>query len=128
MINKKKMLPNSKSACGRLVAGNFFLLIVLAAMGFYQFRQKVAKDNLALIILAGNKPTLFESYGRYIDTVIYSGIVIIFGFLYKKLAAHNTFMENHRYITQYDNSLITKLFQFNFFNFYMPMILVAFYE
>lgn len=64
----------------------------------------------------------------YLYTFLYSIIVIIFGNLYKILAAQNTEMDNYRYQRDYDNVLISRLFQFNFFNFYGPMLLVAFYR
>lgn len=54
--------------------------------------------------------------------------MIVFGQLYKKLAIRQTTKENHRYQKAYDDALITRLFQFNFFNFYMPMLIVAFYS
>ena len=51
--------------------------------------------------------------------------MIIFGNLYKILAIIKTNEENHRYQKTYDDSLITKLFIVNFFNYYMPLLFIA---
>ena len=59
-------------------------------------------------------------------TTIYSIVVILFGNFYKILAARRTDEENHRYQKQHTDELIRRLFQFNFINFYFPMLWVAF--
>lgn len=64
----------------------------------------------------------------YAVTTVYSIIVVLFGMAYKKLARHQTERENYRYQTDFDNALINRLFVFNFLNFYVPMLLVAFYR
>ena len=61
-----------------------------------------------------------------IYTFVYSVVVIIFGTLYKKIAEKQTDAENHRYQRNYDDAYIQRLFLFNGFNFYLPLILVAF--
>ena len=104
-----------------------FLSIVLVSMFGYQFIMKDLKgefnDDGKLIV----PPTLHEKVMGYGVTAGYSGIVIVFGTLYKKLATIQTQNENYQFQKQYDDALINRLFQFNFFNFYMPMLLVAFY-
>ena len=53
-------------------------------------------------------------------------VVIIFGTLYKNFANLQTDDENHRYQKNHDDALIFRLFLFNFFNFYLPLLFVAF--
>ena len=60
-------------------------------------------------------------------TAIYSGIIIIFGTMYKKLILHKTEKTNHQYQKSWDDQYIIKLFTVNFINFYFPLLLVAFY-
>lgn len=59
-------------------------------------------------------------------TSAYSAIVIALGISYKMLAAKQTEEENHRYWKQHTDKLINRLFLFNFFNFYFPMLWVGF--
>jgi hypothetical protein len=72
------------------------------------------------------KPTLEDKIKGYGLTGGYVCVVIVFGFMYKKLAAYQTIKENWRYQKQYEDALINRLFIFNCINFYMPMLLVAF--
>ena len=53
-------------------------------------------------------------------------LIINFGNTYKSLATTITYNENHQYQKNYDDSFIVKVFLFNFFNFYFPMISIAF--
>ena len=48
------------------------------------------------------------------------------GATYKGLATTITYNENHQYQKNYDDSFIVKVFLFNFFNFYTPMISIAY--
>ena len=52
--------------------------------------------------------------------------ILFFGTAYKFLAVKQTEAENWRYQKQYTNKLIDRLFQFNLFNFYFPMMYVGF--
>ena len=62
----------------------------------------------------------------FVYTTVYSIIVILFGTLYKDLAYKYTEDENYRYQKQHSDAIIKRLFRFNFFNFYFPMLWVAF--
>lgn len=53
-------------------------------------------------------------------------LIIQFGESYMKLAKKITYNENHQYQKNYDDSFIVKVFLFNFFNYYTPMISIAF--
>ena len=57
-----------------------------------------------------------------IVNIVFSIGILFFGWLYKIFAVMQTDDENWRYQTQYDNKLINRLFRFNLFNFYFPMI------
>ena len=58
--------------------------------------------------------------------VVYAVAIIVFGVVYKSLALKQTNAENWRYEKQHSDELINRLFKFNIFNFYLPMIIVAF--
>lgn len=95
----------------------------MAAQVYYQLMieglQKIDKNGNPV----SNKQLKDIAY-----TAIYATLVVIFGQIYKAMARKQTYMENYRYQKDFDDKLIARLFQFNFFNFYMPMILVAFYR
>ena len=61
-------------------------------------------------------------------TFFYQMVIIKMGATYKGLAATITYNENHQYQKNYDDSFIVKVFLFNFFNFYTPMISIAFFK
>ena len=57
--------------------------------------------------------------------MIYSVVLLGIGTLYKTLAVKQTEAENWRYQKQYTNKLVDRLFRFNLFNFYFPMLYVG---
>ena len=98
---------------GYYVLSKIFLLIVLFSMVFYNVAP--FKNDLGMLSKNG-------------FTAVYSCVVILFGLLYKSLAKKITKIENHRYHKNYDDSLINRLFMFNFFNYYMPVFFASFYK
>jgi len=52
--------------------------------------------------------------------------IMVLDALYKKFAVYMTNFENHRTDTQYEDSIILKLFVFGFFNSYCPSIYIAY--
>ena len=72
------------------------------------------------------KATLEMKIEGYIETVIYSILIVLFELAYKRIALIATELENYQYQTQFDDTLITRLFRFNFFNFYLPLFIAAF--
>jgi hypothetical protein len=60
-----------------------------------------------------------------LNKVIYSIGIIIIGKLYRSQSSKITDLKNFQFTTNYEDSLISRLFSFNFFNFYLPMFLVA---
>jgi len=95
-----------------------FLIIVLISMFIYQ----ALKETISLEAASNMKK--IKSYGL---TAVYSGIIIVFGTLYKKLILYKVEKTNHQYQKSWDDMYIIKLFTVNFINFYFPLLLVAFY-
>jgi hypothetical protein len=62
----------------------------------------------------------------YLNSFAYSFVLICLNQLNGTLSQRINDAENHRFQSVYENSMITKLFSINFFNFYFPMFLVAF--
>jgi hypothetical protein len=62
----------------------------------------------------------------YLNSFAYSFLLICLNQLNGTLSQRINDAENHRFQSVYENSMITKLFSINFFNFYFPMFLVAF--
>ena len=52
----------------------------------------------------------------------------MFGEFYEKVARRLTSWENHRTHNEFENSLITKRFVFEFLDAYMPLFYIAFYQ
>lgn len=71
------------------------------------------------------EPTMNEILTGHLITLIYSGLVIGLGYVYKLRAIQRTEDENHRYWKNFDDALINRLFIFNSLNFYFPMIFIA---
>lgn len=61
-------------------------------------------------------------------TFFYQMLITEFANTYMKLAKKITYNENHQYQKNYDDSFIVKIFLFNFFNYYTPMISIAFID
>jgi hypothetical protein len=79
----------------------------------------------------GNVTRLAGPYDWFIVqgmTFFYQMVIIKMGATYKGLATTITYNENHQYQKNYDDSFIVKVFLFNFFNFYTPMISIAFFQ
>lgn len=82
---------------------------------------------------------VYYGYYRYIHThtgsaaslisaVIYSIIIIVLGVVYKKVAILLVNWENHRLQQDWEDSLITKAFAFQFVNSYIALFAFAFAE
>lgn len=72
------------------------------------------------------KATFEDKMNGYIENIIYSILIVLFELAYKRIALIVTEMDNYQYQTQHDDKLITRLFTFNFFNFYLPLFIAAF--
>jgi len=87
-----------------------------------RFRDQTDPATGAII----KKATFEDKVNGYIENVIYSILIVLFELAYKRIALMVTELENYQYQTQYDDTLITRLFIFNFFNFYLPLFIAAF--
>ena len=59
-------------------------------------------------------------------SILYSALLVGLNLTNGTLSKSLNDMENHKYESDYENSLIQRLFMMGFFNFYFPMFLVAF--
>ena len=60
------------------------------------------------------------------SSVINAIIIIILGVLYRAMAKVLASWENHQYEDDYENSLVTKNFSFQFVNAYIALFSIAF--
>lgn len=92
----------------------------------YQYISSFFKNKFdanGLIIL---KAGPYDYYIGQAITFVYQLMIINLGAVYRDLSTKITYDENHQYQKNYDDSFIVKVFLFNFFNFYFPMISIAF--
>ena len=104
--------------------------LVIASMSVYNWlihHTRIPKDEKGNEIgnLSDEEKISLKNQGIVINT-IYSIAILVFGTLYNIIALQETEAENWRYQIQYNNRLVDKLFRFNLFNFYFPMIFVGF--
>lgn len=65
---------------------------------------------------------------RYLPGIINSLLIIIFGYLYKWLSQRLVDNENHRYVSSHENSLINKIYMFQFVNTYISNFVAIAYN
>ena len=65
---------------------------------------------------------------RYLPGIINSVLIIIFGYLYKWLSQRLVDNENHRYVSSHENSLINKIYMFQFVNTYISNFVAIAYN
>mmetsp|Transcript_29737 Transcript_29737/g.21500 ORF Transcript_29737/g.21500 Transcript_29737/m.21500 type:complete len:115 (+) Transcript_29737:2177-2521(+) len=63
----------------------------------------------------------------YLPATISAGIIIAFEVIYFWIALKQVGLENHKYVSQYENSLILKVFSFYFVNANCSNFIYAFY-
>ena len=74
------------------------------------------------------KATPLDFFLTQAVTFFYQMLITEFANTYMKLSKKITYNENHQYQKNYDDSFIVKMFLFNFFNYYTPMISIAFID
>ena len=67
-------------------------------------------------------------YWKYIPGVINSILIILFGKIYKKVTKKIVVSENHRYESSFENSMINKIYMFNFINTYIGNFVAIVYN
>jgi hypothetical protein len=72
---------------------------------------------------------------KYTDTpnsvgssVVNAIVIIVLGMIYRLVARILTKWENHKYYSDFENSLVTKNFAFQFVNAYIALFSTAFYK
>ena len=65
---------------------------------------------------------------RYLPGIINSLLIILFGFWYKRLSQKLVDNENHRYVSSHENSLINKIYMFQFVNTYISNFVAIIYN
>lgn len=71
-------------------------------------------------------PNIPETFASLIPTILNSIAIIILNFIYEnKVVVQLTELENHRTITEMEDSLILKLFYFSFVNFSNSLVIIA---
>ena len=105
------------------------LFAIIATMAIYQVliaNTRIPKDEDGNEIGNLTQEEKDDKKNRgVIVNVIYSVVLLVIGTLYKTLAVKQTEAENWRYQKQYTNKLVDRLFRFNLFNFYFPMLYVG---
>ena len=70
--------------------------------------------------------TAVGTYSSFLASLINSFLITVFNFLYSNVSTKLTDFENHRTDTLYEDSMITKLFMFQFVNSYCSFFYLAF--
>ena len=75
-----------------------------------------------------DRPKKVPIYWKYIPAVINTILIIIFGRIYKWLSNKLVVAENHRYESDFENSIANKTYMFNFVNTYISNFVVICYN
>lgn len=100
--------------------------LVIFAVGLYIYLLSFTKGVYNADGTVVEEQKFYQQVEAGLITFVYSVIVIALGYLYQYLAINQTEAENYRYQKQYIDNLINRLFKFNIFNYYLPLIIVAF--
>jgi len=65
---------------------------------------------------------------KYLPGVINSCLIILFGQIYIRLSRWLVFSENHRYVSSFENSMINKIYMFQFVNTYISNFVAVLYN
>ncbi|CAM9560241.1 unnamed protein product, partial [Laminaria digitata] len=107
----------SKARRAMAVIVSMILIVVSCIAAVYAFRW---------YLVYGTSGSWGKTWGGIITSIINSVQIQILNALYKTVAVALTDFENHRTSTQYEDSLVTKLFCFTFCNSYGGFIYLAF--
>ena len=94
----------------------FMLLVVVLA------------SVVALIIFKIFMAKVSPTYGAGIVGLLQGIVIVILDYLWKGVAKYLTEIENHRYIEDYQKSIIRKTFLFSFINSYISIAYIAFFK
>ena len=65
---------------------------------------------------------------RYLPGIINAILIIIFGQIYTRLSKRLVDNENHRYVSSHENSMINKIYMFQFVNTYISNFVAIIYN
>lgn len=94
--------------------GTLILLIIGATASIYIIRAEMDRNDEV------------RSNSATIASILNAVQIQIFNYIYGNLATRLTDMENHRTNTQYEDSMIAKVFLFQFVNSYASFAFIAF--
>jgi len=97
-----------------IVIGIFILLVIGVVAGIYQLR-----------LVLQTKPGVGVA-ASFIASILNAIQITVLNLVYQSLAKVLTDLENHRTDTNYEDSMITKLFMFQFVNSYASFFYIAF--
>ncbi len=83
---------------------------------------------VALIFFKGLMDRISPTYGVAIVGLLQGVVIVILDLLWKGVAKFLTEIENHRYIEEYQKSIIRKTFLFSFINSYISIAYIAFFK
>ncbi|CAM9118497.1 unnamed protein product [Ectocarpus sp. 13 AM-2016] len=120
-----------KSRRATAVIVSMVTIVVGCIAAVYAFRQGVGEKetrNTAnkWYLVYGTSGDWGETWGGIVTSVINSIQIQVLNAVYKKVAVALTDFENHRTSTEYEDSLVSKLFCFTFCNSYGGFIYLAF--
>jgi hypothetical protein len=98
----------------QVVIGSFISMVIGVVAGIYVFRFYLQKQNDT------------SEYASTIASVLNTIQIMVFNAIYQLVATKLTDLENHRTDTAYEDSLIVKLFIFQFINSYASFFFLAF--
>lgn len=98
-----------------LIVGVFVLSVIMSVQGTFYFRKK-------LIMTKGSTSISWAIIPACINAIF----IITFNAIFSPVARYLNHFENHRTETDFENSLITKVFFFKFFNSYYSLLHIAF--
>jgi hypothetical protein len=117
-----------KQAAGYVPITTLGFVVIIATLAMLTFRLFMQKTSFS--VLGGVIGGLMNAIAIVILNKV--RILIFFSFLvfqiYRTIAAYLTNWENHRTQTDYENSLIIKIFLFQFVNSYTSLFYVGFFK
>ena len=88
----------------------------------------VLTSVVALIFLKVLMDAVLPTYGVIVVGLIQGVVIVILDILWKSVAKFLTEIENHKYIEEYQKSIIRKTFLFSFINSYISIAYIAFFK
>ncbi|XP_031623268.1 anoctamin-10 [Contarinia nasturtii] len=117
---RQPMFPMWKTYARMYCVSLPLIIICMLPAAFFALTQFWLEDKVFAIVGP-------DSYWLYLPSIVESIIVILFSFLYEKLATWLTDLENHRTQAQYERHRVIKLILLEFVNNFLSLFYIAFY-